>query len=164
MADLNGLLERLIQHHVDFVIVGGYAAVTHGSTLVTMDVDICCDFSAENILKLQKAILELHPVHRMTPNRLPLALTARRCEGLKNLYLDTDEGQLDCLGAVLGIGDFAEVKRRSVELELPFGRCRILALDALIEAKKAMGRPRDKAAALQLLAIQERRAGGAPKE
>ena len=78
--------------------------------------------------------------------------------GLKNLYLDTDDGRLDCLGTVLGIGGFAEVKRRSVEIELPFGRCRILALDALIEAKTAMGRPHDKEAVLQLTAIREQQA------
>jgi hypothetical protein len=156
MGDLNSLLERLIRHKVDFVIVGGYAAVAHGSSLLTMDVDVCCDFTTGNILKLQAAVRDLHPVHRMTPKRLPLALTARRCEGLKKLYLDTDEGQLDCLGAVLGIGDFAEVKRRSVEIALPFGPCRILALDALIEAKKAMGRPRDKETVIQLTAIAER--------
>lgn len=94
----------------------------------------------------------------MTPQRLPLALTPSSCPGLKNLYLDTDHGQLDCLGTVLGIGDFPEVKRRSVEVELPFGRCRILALDALIEAKTAMGRPRDREAVLQLSAIREQQA------
>ncbi len=156
MHELKSLLERLIRHQVDFVVVGGYAAVAHGSTLVTMDVDVCCDFTVENLLKLQDAICDLRPVHRMTPKRLPLALTARSCKGLKNLYLDTDEGQLDCLGAVLGIGDFPEVKRRSVEIELPFGRCLLLSLDALIEAKEAMGRPRDKESVLQLKAIRER--------
>ncbi|MEI6149874.1 MAG: nucleotidyltransferase [bacterium] len=158
MDNLSSLLERLIRHKVEFVVVGGFAAVAHGSTLVTLDVDVCCDFTARNILKLQDAVRDLHPVHRMTPQRLPLSLTTRSCEGLKNLYLDTDAGQLDCLGAILGIGDFPEVKRRSVVIRLPFGRCRLLALDALIEAKKAMGRPRDKESVLQLRAIQERQA------
>ena len=46
-----------------------------------------------------------------------------------------------------------------MEIELPFGRCRILAPDALIEAKKAMGRPRDKEAVLQLTAILEQKTG-----
>jgi len=158
VRDLNSLLERLIRQEMDFVVVGGYAAVAHGSTLVTLDVDICCAFTPGNLLKLQDAVCDLHPVHRMTPNRLPLALTSKSCKGLKNLYLDTDCGQLDCLGAVLGIGNFPEVKKRSVEIDLPFGRCRLLALDALIEAKKAMGRPRDKESVLQLKAIQEQQA------
>ena len=46
-----------------------------------------------------------------------------------------------------------------MEIELPFGRCRVLALEALIEAKKAMGRPRDKEAVLQLTAILEQKTG-----
>jgi hypothetical protein len=63
------LLERLARAGVDFVIVGGYAGVVHGCTYLTQDVDICCDFSARNLLALQRAIADLHPVHRMTPGR-----------------------------------------------------------------------------------------------
>jgi hypothetical protein len=155
MGDLTSLLERLIQHQVAFVVVGGYAAVAHGCTLVTMDVDICCDFSVENLMRLQDALSDLNPVHRMTPKRLPLCLTPESCHGLKNLSLDTDLGQLDCLGFVLGIGAFPIVRKRSVVIHLPWGRCRILSLDALIEAKQAMDRPRDKEAVLQLSVIQE---------
>ncbi|MDD2236848.1 MAG: hypothetical protein PHG65_06550 [Kiritimatiellae bacterium] len=65
-------------------------------------------------------------------------------------------GQLDCLGDVLGIGNFPEVKQRSVVVALDGYDVRLLALDALIEAKKAMNRPRDREAILQLQAIQER--------
>jgi molybdopterin-guanine dinucleotide biosynthesis protein len=45
MPDFESLLSRLIDHHVDFVIVGGFAAVAHGSSLLTQDVDICCRLS-----------------------------------------------------------------------------------------------------------------------
>ncbi len=41
MADLIGLLKRLAAAEVDFVLVGGLAAVTHGSSLLTQDVDVC---------------------------------------------------------------------------------------------------------------------------
>lgn len=156
MHEPSSLLARLIAHQVDFVIVGGYAAAAHGSTLVTLNVDICCDFSVSNLLRLQEALRDVHPVHRMATKRLRLMLTPQSCARLKNLYLATDDGQLDCLSTVLGIGDFDTVKRRSIEIELPFGRCRLLALDALIEAKEAMGRPRDKESVHQLKAIQER--------
>jgi len=54
------------------------------------------------------------------------------------------------------VGDFAEVKRHSVEIQLPAGACRVLSLDALIRSKEAMGRPRDREALLQLKAIRER--------
>jgi hypothetical protein len=148
------LLERLIKHSVNFVIVGGFAAVAYGVTLVTQDIDVCCDFSADNLLRLQEAIEDLNPVHRMTPKRLHLQLTAEKCKGLKNLYLSTDKGQLDCLGEVKGLGDYEAVLRKSEEIELDIGTCRILTIQALIDAKKAMDRPRDRETVLQLTAIQ----------
>jgi hypothetical protein len=55
-SDFLNLLERLVKAGVDFVIVGGFAGVVHGCTYVTQDVDICCDFSAANLLALQKAM------------------------------------------------------------------------------------------------------------
>lgn len=156
MSDLEALLKRLVEHRVEFVIVGGYAAVVHGVTLVTQDVDACCRFSPKNLLCLQEAVADLHPVHRMTPQKLPLELTAENCRGLKNLYLRTDLGVLDCLGEVSGVGGFDTVSRKSISVNLSFGECRILNLDALIKAKEAMDRPRDRQALLQLQAIKRR--------
>ena len=156
MPDLESLLERLVRNEVAFVVVGGFAAVAHGVSLLTEDVDVCCSFAPANLLKLQAALRDLHPVHRMTPARLPLSLTPQSCAGLKNLYLDTDYGQLDCLGQVKGVGDYDEVERQSVAVELPFGSCRVLEIDALIQSKEATDRPRDQAAIVQLRAIKER--------
>ena len=155
MENLEGLISRLVSNRVDFVVVGGFAAVAHGVSLLTRDVDICCRFSAGNLLRLQKAVSDLHPVHRMRPDRMPFSLTREKCSGLKNLYLDTDYGQLDCLGRIEGVGDFALVKKCSVEIHLDFGSCRVLSLDSLIKAKEAMGRPRDKEAVLQLKAVRD---------
>ena len=156
MPDQESLLERLIRHRVEFVIVGGFAAVAHGASLLTRDVDICCRFTPDNLLRLQEAVADLHPVHRMTTRRLPLALTRESCARFNNLYLDTDFGPLDCLGNVLAIGDYDEVEKQSIQIKLPAGPCRVLGLDALSKAKQAMGRPHDKIAVMQLRAIRER--------
>jgi hypothetical protein len=156
MANFENLLARLIEHRVDFVLVGGFAATAYGSTLLTQDVDVCLRFSADNLMRLQEALADLHPVHRMTPQRLPLRLTLESSQDLKNLYLDTDFGPLDCLGAIQGVGDFEHVQEHSIEVPLPAGICRILSLDALIRSKEAMGRPRDRDSLLQLKAIRQR--------
>jgi len=157
MPDLYSLLERLIRQEVDFVVIGGFAGVAHGSTFVTQDIDICCDMALENLMRLQGAVADLNPVHRMTPARVPLHLTPENCTAFKNLYLDTDCGQLDCLGSVQGLGDFEAVSSNSVEIELSAGTCRVLSLDALIRAKEAMPRPRDEEAVMELKAIRRRR-------
>lgn len=156
MKNLTDILSLLAKHDVDFVVVGGYAVAAYGSSFVTQDVDICCDFSPENLLKLQSALGDAHPVHRMTPKRLPLVLTEENCEGLRNLYLDTDIGQIDCLGSVMGIGGFEEVRKRSVSVMIDDFKCNVIELGALIDAKKAMGRPRDLAAVQELEAIREK--------
>jgi hypothetical protein len=143
MQNLSELTRRLIAAHVEFVLVGGFAAVAHGVTLVTRDVDICCRFSEANLMRIQMAFADLHPVHRSRPD-LPLRLTPEQCAGLKNLYLKTDLGVVDCLGEVLGIGDFEVVLKNSVEVELPYGKCSIIDIQTLIRAKEAMNRDHDK--------------------
>jgi predicted nucleotidyltransferase len=158
-GDFIELLERLNKAGVDFVIVGGFAGTVYGCTMVTQDVDICLDFSPANLLALQKTIADLHPVHRMTPGRQKLELTEKNCSSFKNLYLDTDIGRLDCLGAIKGIGDYQKVKEASVTMETDGVRLRVLNLDALIESKKAMNRPRDRHAIAELEAIKKLRKG-----
>jgi hypothetical protein len=154
------LLERLVNAGVDFVIIGGFAGVVHGCTYVTQDIDICCDFRPATLLALQGAISDLHPVHRMTPKRKRLELTERACGQFKNLYLDTDIGQLDCLSFIEGLGDYDQVKRESELIEVEEIKVRVLSLNALIKSKKLMNRPRDKEAVLQLEAIKKLRKHG----
>lgn len=111
----------------------------------------------ENLLRLGNALEGLHPVHRQTAQKLPLDFSTQSTSGLKNLYLTTDWGQLDCLGEVLGVGDFDAVLARSEPLDLGDFTIRVLTLDALIEAKRAVGRPRDIHAIHELEAIRSLR-------
>ena len=154
-SDFFNLLERLVNTGVDFVIVGGFAGVVHGCTFVTQDIDICCNFTPTNLLNLQKAISDLHPVHRMTPSRKRLVLTEKTCGQFKNLYLDTDICQVDCVSCVEGLGNYEKVKESSVLVEVEGIQLRVLSIDDLIRAKKAMNRPRDREAILQLRAIKK---------
>jgi hypothetical protein len=150
------MIARLVAGGVEFVLVGGYAAVAHGASLMTRDVDICCRFSRDNLLRLREVVADLHPRHRMTPDRLPLELSDELCGRSKNLYLETDLCILDCLSEVAGIGDYEMVLRHSLEIAFPEGRFRVLDLDGLIRAKEAMDRPHDRLTVLQLRAIKER--------
>ena len=153
------LLHRLIQAEIDFVIVGGYAAVIHGCNYVTQDIDICCVFNPTNLLSLQTALVDLHPVHRMTPKRQPLQLTPESVDQFQNLYLDTDLGRLDCLSTIDGLGDFIKVKQASETVQVDNMQLHVLTIDALLETKRAMNRPRDQETIRQLEAIKELREG-----
>ncbi len=156
MQRLDQLLARLVKAEVEFVLVGGLAAAIHGSSLTTRDVDVCCRFTGENLMRIQHALAGLHPVHRMRPD-FPLNLTPGECEGLKNLYIKTDLGILDCLGAVLGVGEFEDVLKQSTEIKLPMGIIRLIDIDPLIKAKAAMGRPHDLITIQHLQAVKDAR-------
>lgn len=149
------LLTRLVKAEVRFVLIGGYACIVHGGTLTTEDVDVCCEFAPDNLLRLQHALAGLNPVHRMTPQRLPLSLNSENCQNLRNLYLDTDLGQLDCISAVQGLGDFSQVEQMCETIETDGIRLQVLTREALVQSKKAMDRPRDREAVRQLEAIKK---------
>ena len=153
--DSENLLIRLRQYDVKFVLIGGWAGTLYGCTRTTHDIDICGDFTPENLLRLQDAVAELHPVHRMNPRRPALILTKENCKDFKNLNLDTDLGQLDFLGIVNGIGNFNQAKAASQKMRLGDVEFRILTLDALIISKEAMNRPQDIADVKQLEAIKK---------
>jgi hypothetical protein len=157
MEQLTEILRRLHDAKVEFSLIGGLASRHYGVTLVTEDVDICARFTPENLRRIESAFKDFHPRHRLTANKLPLELTDELCTVLKNIYLTTDLGILDCLSQVAGVGDFEAVLRQSEAKEFPFGRCYMLSIDALIQAKQAAGRPHDLIAVRQLQAIKERK-------
>ncbi|MFK5173400.1 hypothetical protein ACI3QN_12875, partial [Propionibacterium freudenreichii] len=86
------LIQLLRQQNVDFVIIGGFAGVLYGSTLVTRDLDICALLTSENIEKLRNILRPFNPRHRMTPQKLSFLTEPREISSIKNLYLDTDLG------------------------------------------------------------------------
>ena len=154
MSDLLGLLRRVSEAGIDFVVVGGFAGIVHGCTYVTQDIDICCVFAPDSLLALRKALADLHPVHRMTPGRKPLELTSESAAQFSNLYLDTDLGRLDCLSTIEGLGDYDQVKKASEPIEVEGLRLNVLTLDALIQTKQALNRPRDREMLRQLQALR----------
>jgi len=147
----------LIEGDVDFVLVGGYSAVLHGSTQMTRDVDVVCSLDAISGTKLVEALKGIHPTHRMVPDPRPLVVSDFGSDGLQNLYLKTDLGILDCLGEVRGVGDLAACKARSEKMTIGDIEFQILDILSLIEAKIAMGRPRDLVTAKELETIVAQR-------
>lgn len=156
MEQLTEILRRLHDAGVEFSLIGGMASRHYGVTLVTEDLDVCARFTPGNLRRIEGALKDCHPRHRLTANRLPLELTDRLCVELKNLYLTTDIGILDCLSEVAGVGDFEAVMASSQLVRFPIGDCYVLTMDALIRAKQAVGRTHDLITVRQLTAIKEK--------
>lgn len=149
------LIRLLTDSNVEFVVVGGVAAVVHGSAYVTYDLDVCYGRSADNIERLCRALGSVHPSLRGAPKDLPFRLEPATVKAGLNFTLDTDLGALDLLGEVQPLGAYGEVKSRSDEVEL-FGRTiRVLSLEALIEAKRSAGRRKDRLIVPELEALLE---------
>jgi hypothetical protein len=128
------------------VIVGGYAAVTYGSSLVTRDLDICMTLSAEAVETLRTVLAQWNPKHRMTPQQLSF-LEFPKTGTVQNLYLRTDAG----------VGDFAHLKERAEDFEIDGRVYHVISLEDLIVAKETMGREKDLLAAKELRAIAAER-------
>lgn len=154
--DDQALLTRLKESGLEFVVIGGLCVVYHGVPVATFDLDICCPFGEENVLKIESAVKDLSPVHRLTANKLPLGQTRSSFKDLKNIYLQTDLGKLDCLSEVAGLGNYERVLQQSIRHTMSFGQFRMLNLDALIAAKSAAGREKDWEAVRLLRAVKER--------
>jgi len=69
MELLTEILKRLHDAKVEFSLIGGPASVHYGATLVTQDVDVCARFAPENLKRIEAAVSDLHPRHRLTANR-----------------------------------------------------------------------------------------------
>jgi hypothetical protein len=68
-TDLSNLLQTLAEAKVDFILVGGLAAVLHGAPTATFDVDIVPKRSEQNVDRLVRVLAQLHARYRGHPNR-----------------------------------------------------------------------------------------------
>jgi hypothetical protein len=153
MTELNRLLQTLYDADIDFVVVGGFAAMLHGSSILTRDLDVCAVLSDASVARLRSAFRKLHPTHRHSPQRHSFLDVPDPGVPLKNVYLQTDLGPLDILGSITGFDDIADIHRNAVKFDL-FGRqIRVISREDLIKAKEALGRPKDLLVAQELRAI-----------
>lgn len=136
-------VQRLCDTGVEFVVIGGWAAIFHGSAHVTNDLDICYSRDRANLSKLAEALVPYHPRPRGFPDNLPFVWDAATLANGTVFTLTTDLGIIDLMAEVSGIGTYADALAASVEVDAFGRRLRALDLRALIQAKKAAGRQKD---------------------
>ena len=152
------LLDTLEDGGVDYIVIGGLAAIAHGSSMLTQDVDVVYRRTPENAARLANALAPLHPYLRGVPPGLPFRWDPETILSGTNFTLTTDAGALDLLGHMTGGGGYEEILPFTDALEIQ-GRTRnTLTLDALIRAKRAAGRPKDLQAISILEALREEQA------
>lgn len=138
------ILEVLNQHQVEYIVVGGVAAVIHGAPTTTFDLDTLVRINKPNAERLVQALLQLEARFREHRETIHPAIEDILAGG--HLLLMTRAGPLDVLGIVGKKQRYEDLLSASSEIEMQVGRLRVLNLEALIAEKKRMGRLKDKAA------------------
>jgi hypothetical protein len=157
LTDFTGLLKRLLESRVDFVLVGGVAAAAHGSARSTNDLDIVYARSKDNISRLIAALGALSPYLRGAPSGLPFRFDEATVERGLNFTLTTSLGDLDLLGEITGGGRYEDLLPHTIRIQAFGASCLCLDLDWLIRVKRAAGRPRDLEVIAELEALREER-------
>ena len=159
MTDFEEQLRTLGAAGVDFIVVGGVAAVAHGSVRLTQDLDVVYSRTPENLRRLVVALAPCAPYLRGAPPGLPFRWDeATLLRGL-NFTLKTSLGDLDLLGELTGGGDYENLRSHTIGLELFGVPCRCLDLMWLIRVKRAAGRPRDLEAIAELESLRDECSG-----
>jgi hypothetical protein len=137
-------LEVLSGHCVDFIVVGGVAAVLEGAPVSTFDLDIVHERSPTNVARLLSALTDLDAHYRDLSGRV-LRPEARALEGEGHHLLLTRCGPIDVLGQIGLRRGYQDLIADSITRPLGDTTVCVLGLEALIRAKVEAGRDKDRA-------------------
>lgn len=148
------IIELLEQHGVEYVVVGGVAAVLQGAPVTTFDLDALFKVSPENIERLAAVLAELDARFRERPDLRP---TQRDLAAGKHVLLLTDAGPFDLLG-VIGSGKrYEDVADTATRMPIGDRTIKVLSVESLIDDKKSLGRNKDLVAIRMLEALVNRK-------
>ncbi len=150
-TDFNAILSVLVQHRVDFVIIGSVAVAYHGYVRGTKDVDIVVAPDHNNLRLLWAALqaLEAQPLQPddVPKKDWPVDLTL---EGLclgANWLLMTKHGRLDVLQYIEDKletpADYKQLKEGAEAVQFDYGCVYFVGYADLIDLKNLAGRPDD---------------------
>jgi hypothetical protein len=149
--DPERLLRVLVEHEVEFCVIGAVAAWLQGSPAVTLDLDVMPRRDLDNAERLADALNSLSA--RRPGSEPSIPLEGADFLGWQTQRFDTDAGPLDVVPQAAAIGGFEEVA--TIELSLGDLSVRVITLDEVIASKEKLGRPKDTAALPALYATRE---------
>lgn len=151
---LFGVLDK---HGVDYVLIGGLAAVLHGSTAMTNDADILPYNDPDNLERVGAALRDLEARLRVdgNPNGVPFDPHPSLIASMAMLNMTTRCGDLDLTFTPSGLDGYSGVRKRSVAFEVGGLRLHVACLADIIRSKEAADRPKDHATLPILHALQE---------
>lgn len=135
--DFRDFIKALHKHHVDYILVGGYAVILHGYERVTADLDIWVRCNEENYKKLQQTFLTFGmPMFDMT---LANFLDIKKWDVFR---FGKKPVAIDIMTKVKGL-DFDEAFRSAAIIVPDNLEIRLIQYEHLLIAKKEAGRAKD---------------------
>lgn len=143
--NLARLFEVLNRHKVSYVLIGGLAAVYHGSPFPTEDADITPAATRANLTRLAAALRELDARIRTVaePDGVPFACDADGLAAAQTWNLTTEAGDLDISFLPSGTRGYPDLHRDATSAEIYDTTVQIASLADVIRSKQAANRPKD---------------------
>jgi hypothetical protein len=155
--DAIGILRALTSRGVDFVVIGGLAAVLHGSPRITQDIDICFATDDVNLAALGDVLVGLHASLAGVSEPVPFVPDAAALKNVEVLTLETEAGKLDVRARPAGAPDYAKLRAAAERIDVAGMPVLIAGIPDLLRMKEAAGRPKDLADIAELTAIMRLR-------
>lgn len=146
----------LDRHHVDYVVIGGFAANVHGAVRPTTDIDVAPATTTLNLTRLADALRELKAGIRVDemPEGLPFETDAEALRGMQMLNLRSEFGDIDLTFSPAGFpGGYADLIGQAGEHVVDGLTIRVAALQDVITSKATANRPKDREALPELIRL-----------
>jgi len=152
--DSERILRTLASHSVDYLLIGGLAALAHGSSMATADADLLPRLDDDNLERLLDVLQELDAKILLAPDRMameagePWEVTELRRgpQGLKSAddwHFSTIAGPVDVVLTAAGVGTYADHEqpdvREAFNVTVP-----VASLQDVLRSKRALDRPKDR--------------------
>jgi hypothetical protein len=150
--DFEEAIRALVEHGVDFLVVGGFAVIAHGSQRLTLDLDVVIDRRVTNCRRLIAALVDLEAEYRLSSGRwVKLGAKADpKWVAKQNHLFETRAGGIDVFNELEGVPTWKEASANALEVEAFGHRFLVLDKDTLIRSKLAAGRQQDLADVAEL--------------
>ena len=148
----------LLEEEVEFVVLGGFAAIVRGSSLPTKDIDVIPSRDRTNLDRLGRALTRMNAKIRISGDPVPTKIDGAFLANMPHmLNLVTDFGEIDLTFSPAGsAGDFEGWKKGATLEVIDDGLTVLVAsLDDIIDSKRSANRPKDQMALPYLESLRD---------
>jgi hypothetical protein len=138
-----GIIRVLTQHGVDFILVGGVAAILEGAPVSTFDVDVVVP-REDDRKRLLSALQELN-AHYLDPAGRHIVPDLVKLDSMRMNRLRTDLGDLDVLTSIGNGLSYSDLVGETETYEVDGSPIRTLKLAMIIRSKEEANREKDRA-------------------